>query len=106
MTTDAFFFSISKVLVHSIAPLMSQPFLTDACIVPFIEKLVKRESKDGSKVVGKKKSATNLGNKDKLSVWLDLLWTFLDVGTKIKMEIILALFFLFVFNFFDSRKES
>lgn len=64
---------------------MSQPFLTDACVVPFIEKLVKKESKDTSKVP-KKKSAMILGNKEKLSIWLDLLWTFLDVGIRVKTE--------------------
>lgn len=79
LSPDAFFLIVGKVLVYSLAPLMSLPFLTDSCIIPHIEKLLGKDAGFNLKS-GKGKSTNFVGNRGKVVRWLDMLWAFLEVS--------------------------
>ena len=69
---------MSRTLVYALAPLLALPFLTDSCIIPFIERLL---GKDAGVILrsNKGKSMGSTGNRGRVVRWLDMLWAFLEV---------------------------
>ncbi|KAL0278673.1 UNVERIFIED_CONTAM: hypothetical protein PYX00_000425 [Menopon gallinae] len=78
VSLDCFLLSISKIIVHSFAPLMTQAYLTEECIIPYIQRIVSRESHTNPKSSKGKSTVTLIQTRNKLCNWLDLLWTFLE----------------------------
>lgn len=78
MTSDAFFLIVGRLLVYALAPLTTLPFLTDSCIIPYIEKLLGKDINYTKSSKGK--SLAYSGNRGKVVRWFDILWAFLEVG--------------------------
>ncbi|KAK6623954.1 hypothetical protein RUM44_010810 [Polyplax serrata] len=76
MTSDAFFLIVGRLLVYALAPLTTLPFLTDSCIIPYIEKLLGKDINYTKSSKGK--SLAYSGNRGKVVRWFDILWAFLE----------------------------
>jgi hypothetical protein len=74
VTNEAVLMGLAWTFLHPLAPLLLSPYITEACLVPFLESLCNLSS-----VSGHFKNKTPSGKKRRLMLFLDMMWAFLEV---------------------------
>jgi hypothetical protein len=75
ITNQALLMGLARIFLHPLAPLLLSPYITEACLVPFLESLCNLSS-----VFGRSKNKTTGGKKRRLMLFLDMMWAFLEVS--------------------------
>jgi hypothetical protein len=75
ITNQALLMGLARIFLHPLAPLLLSPYITEACLVPFLESLC-----NFSSVCGRSKNKTPSGKRRRLMLFLDMMWTFLEVS--------------------------
>lgn len=75
ITNQTLLMGLARIFLHPLAPLLLSSYITDACLVPFLESLCNLSS-----VSGCSKNKTPSGKKRRFMLFLDMLWAFLEVS--------------------------
>lgn len=75
ITNQALLMGLARIFLHPLASLLLSPYITEACLVPFLEGLCNLSS-----VSGRFKNKTPSGKKRRLMLFLDMMWAFLEVS--------------------------
>ncbi|XP_067001612.2 E3 ubiquitin-protein ligase RNF123 isoform X2 [Anabrus simplex] len=73
VTNDAVLMGLARSFFHHLAPLLLSPYITEACLVPFLESLCHLSS-----TPGRTKYQIPAAKRRKLLTFLDMLWIFLE----------------------------
>ena len=74
ITNQALLMGLAGTFLQPLAPLLLSPYVTEACLVPFLESLCHLSS-----VCGHFEIKTPSGKKRRLVLFLDMMWAFLEV---------------------------
>jgi hypothetical protein len=74
ITNQALLMGLAGTFLQPLAPLLASPYITEACLVPFLESLCHLSS-----VCGHFKIKTPSDKKRRLMLFLDMMWAFLEV---------------------------
>lgn len=75
ITNQALLMGLARIFLHPLAPLLLSPYITEACLVPFLKSLCNLSS-----VSGHSENKTPSDKKRRLMLFLDMMWAFLEVS--------------------------